>query len=416
MNSNLKKVIKSIIPAPLLKKVQEEKRRRDIAEMVSVPVVPYDPAAFPAGINLIGNLRHHTGLGQSCRLVAKELLDSKVPCALRNFAVSDSFGKDATELDPYITDESPYGVNVFHVPMHEFAEAFRVLGKKQWDRHYNIAFWLWELEDFPEEWVPLISQLDEIWTPAEFVSWSIRKVTEKPVITIPYHVTAPFREEMDRSSFGLPEDKFLYLVMYDANSMADRKNPRAALEAYRKAFPEGTEGREKTGLVLKIGFSEDSTRIEQELKEAMKGYHLYFLRQTFSKEDVNSLIRCCDVFVSLHRSEGFALVPAEAMILGTPTVTTNWSANTEFQTEESACLVDYRLKPVGKDLWPYRKENVWADADTDDAAGFIARLYHDRQFFEQIRENGIRQAAEVFESGAAERIIRERYEAVTGRK
>ena len=50
MNSNLKKVIKSIIPAPLLKKVQEEKRRRDIAEMVSVPVVPYDPAAFPAGM------------------------------------------------------------------------------------------------------------------------------------------------------------------------------------------------------------------------------------------------------------------------------------------------------------------------------------------------------------------------------
>ena len=41
---------------------------------------------------------------------------------------------------------------------------------------------------------------------------------------------------------------------------------------------------------------------------------------------------------------------------------------------------------------------------------------HDRQFFEQIRENGIRQAAEVFESGAAERIIRERYESVTGRK
>lgn len=414
MNQHLKKILKTMIPGFALKKLQERKRSSEISAMTAAEVAPYDPSGFQGGINLIGNLRHHTGLGQSCRLLGRELLDSGIPCSLRNFAVSDSFGAGPTELDEYITDDSPFGINIFHVPMHEFAEAFRKIGREQWDRHYNIAFWLWELETFPEEWIPLISKLDEIWTPAEFVSRAIRKVTDKPVITVPYHVTAPFNAAAGRAYFGLPEDKFLFLVMYDANSMADRKNPRAAVEAYKKAFPQGSAGQKGTGLVLKVGFSEKDRSVEQELRAAMPGYHLYFLYETYTKQDVNALIRDCDVFISLHRSEGFALVPAEAMILGTPTVTTNWSANTEFQTPESACLVKYTLKEIGKDLWPYRKEDLWADADTDDAAGYIRRLYEDRTCFERIRENGMKQAASVFESGAAERMIRERYKAVTG--
>ena len=414
MNQHLKKILKTMIPGFALKKLQERKRSSEISAMTAAEVAPYDPSGFQGGINLIGNLRHHTGLGQSCRLLGRELLDSGIPCSLRNFAVSDSFGAGPTELDEYIRDDSPYGINIFHVPMHEFAEAFRKIGREQWDRHYNIAFWLWELEKFPEEWIPLISKLDEIWTPAEFVSRAIRKVTDKPVITVPYHVTAPFNAAAGRDYFGLPEDKFLFLVMYDANSMADRKNPKAAVEAYKKAFPQGSTGQKETGLVLKVGFSEKDRSAEQELRAAMPGYHLYFLYETYTKQDVNALIRNCDVFISLHRSEGFALVPAEAMILGTPTVTTNWSANTEFQTPESACLVKYTLREIGKDLWPYRKNDLWADADTDDAAGYIRRLYEDRACFERIRENGMKQAASVFESGAAERMIRERYRAVTG--
>ena len=41
------------------------------------------------------------------------------------------------------------------------------------------------------------------------------------------------------------------------------------------------------------------------------------------KQEVNSLIKCCDVLISLHRSEGFGLVLAEAMYLGVPVIATN---------------------------------------------------------------------------------------------
>ena len=46
--------------------------------------------------------------------------------------------------------------------------------------------------------------------------------------------------------------------------------------------------------------------------------------------EVNTLLADVDVYVSLHRSEGFGLVMAESMYVGTPVIATDWSGNTEF--------------------------------------------------------------------------------------
>ena len=42
------------------------------------------------------------------------------------------------------------------------------------------------------------------------------------------------------------------------------------------------------------------------------------------------LIHCCDVYVSLHRAEGFGLGMAEAMKMGKAVIATNYSGNTDF--------------------------------------------------------------------------------------
>ena len=44
------------------------------------------------------------------------------------------------------------------------------------------------------------------------------------------------------------------------------------------------------------------------------------LEATMPEVEVHNLIRCCDAFVSLHRSEGFGLSLAEAMYLGLPVI------------------------------------------------------------------------------------------------
>ena len=57
-------------------------------------------------------------------------------------------------------------------------------------------------------------------------------------------------------------------------------------------------------------------------------------------------------------------------MLGTPTIATNWSSNTEFMTRDTACLVACQLVELKNDLGLFKKGNRWADPDIGQAASY----------------------------------------------
>jgi hypothetical protein len=63
---------------------------------------------------------------------------------------------------------------------------------------------------------------------------------------------------------------------------------------------------------------------------------------------------------------------AEAMFYGKPVIATGYSSNTEFMNVGNSYLVKYKLIPLEKDCGPYKKGNVWAEADVEHAAAFNA--------------------------------------------
>lgn len=384
MNKKVKEAIKKVVPVNMLRWYRDKVNQFRLNQMGKIEKVPFDKEAFPMGINLVGSFSHDSGLGQSCRLVAKELDRTDIPHNFIDFSVSADIPHSNHEFDGRYSTEYKYGINLFHINMHEFDKAYRMIGKETWNKHYNIAFWLWEMQEFPKRWIPMINQLDEIWTPAEFVSEAVRKVTDKPVYTIPYTVEAPYDEKYDRKHFDLPEDKFLFLMLFDSNSLSERKNPKAVIKAFKKAFPAGTDD---VGMVIKIGNA--GKKELDELRQSLEGYNVYYINRMLPKVEVNSLVRCVDVYVSLHRSEGYGLVLAEAMLLGTPTIATNYSANTEFQSNETACMVNYKMIPLQQNLYPYEKGYLWADADTDQAAAYMKELYSDKEKYETIKTNAM---------------------------
>ena len=75
---------------------------------------------------------------------------------------------------------------------------------------------------------------------------------------------------------------------------------------------------------------------------------------------------------------------AEAMLLGTPVIATNWSANTEFMDETVACMVDAEIVALEEDCPPYQKGWHWAQPDEDQAAMWMQRLYKDPIFREEL--------------------------------
>lgn len=378
--TKMKPVITKIIPIEFLRKRKQNYMKRYTARLKNEKIEPYAPEKYDRGINLIGNIRLDSGLGQSCRLVAHELEDSTIPFLVYEHHVSDLFSMKDTTCDYLIQDELKYGVNLLHINAQEFAIAYMQLGRRVWDYHYNIAFWLWELEDFPEEWLGCIEVLDEIWTPAEFVSAAIRKRTNKPVITIPYHVEAPIDEKYDRKYFGLPEECFLFLMMYDSGSMTERKNPLGVLKAFKQAFSKDDK---HVGLVIKLN-GKNSQDIET-IKSYLDGYtNVYFMTETLSKIEVNSLIADMDVLVSMHRAEGFGLVMAEAMLNGVPCIATNWSANTEFMNKDVACMLDYKFIELDHEIGPYKKGSRWAEPSVEQAAMYMRKLFEDEKFYQKL--------------------------------
>ena len=343
-------------------------------------IKPYNPAVFPEGVNLIGPFKAQIGLGQSCRLLGAAVKASGIDYTFENFDLIGTVQNGDSTFDSEFKTETPYGINIIHMEPTELMLRCTEFDENLWNERYNIAFWLWELEDFPKEWTPAINLVDEIWTPSEFTSESIRKVTDKPVVTIPYNVTAETDAKFNRKYFNLPEDKFLFLVMFDANSTMMRKNPLGAIEAYKKAFSPDDDS---VGIVIKINNAEEK-KLEP-VKKLLDGYkNVYFITDILEKKAVNSLIADVDVFVSLHRAEGFGLVMAEAMLNGTVCIATNWSSNTEFMNNDVACMVDYSFITLEKDMSPYRKGAKWADANTDEAAEYMKRLLNDKNYYDSL--------------------------------
>ncbi|UKS24990.1 glycosyltransferase [Paenibacillus sp. HWE-109] len=341
------------------------------------------------GINLLGYARAEMGVGESCRLAANSINAAGIPFGIINFSgTSSSRMSDLTWASQEIEDPK-YDVNVFHINAEQMPEINLLYGSSLFENRYNIGFWHWELPDFPDEWQENFKYVDEIWVPSTFVQNSISIKSPVPVIKIPHSIEVRITDYRSRSYYNLPSDSFLFLTMYDLMSLKERKNPNASIDAFKKAFgPEDMD----VGLVIKVnGFVSDSEEMKS-LNEMILDYkNIYLIIQTISRNDINALIKSCDCFISLHRSEGFGLGFAEAMFLGKPAIGTNWSSNTDFMNGKNSCLVDYELVQLGNDYGPYKAYQYWAEPNIQHASEYMLRLVNDSEYY-----NGIAQEGELF--------------------
>ena len=398
--------IKKVIPPEVRHKFSNQVMDA-FAPKTDIPE-PYVPGKYPKGINLYGFFKAENGLAQAIRIYARAIEEGIIPHTFLNTDFIGWLPQNDTTFDEQLTKENKYAVNVVHVNPDQWQEACGMFPRSQFNGHYNIAVILWETGKLPEEWKYICGYVDEVWTPSRFIADTVRKETDKPVTVIPYGMETPYDESLTRADFGLSDEDFLVLTMFDSNSFASRKNPGAAIDAFREAYGENPE---HVKLVIKISNpkEEDVAFVEEHIG-GKTGYIL--ITERMDRERLNSLIRLCDVFLSLHRSEGFGLVLAEAMSLGTATVATNWSANTEFMPEGTACLVDCSMVPVGT-AYRYEQEGVeWADPNVHQAAEYLKRLKEEPAYMEQIVKAGEKQIREQLSVEKCAEKIRERLDEI----
>jgi glycosyltransferase involved in cell wall biosynthesis len=151
----------------------------------------------------------------------------------------------------------------------------------------------------------------------------------------------------------------------------------------------------------------------RELQEELQGtQNVFVIDRLLSRDELTSLIDAADCFVSLHRSEGFGLGPAEAMSLGKPAIITNWSGNTDYMTADNSIAIDYKLVKLGRDYGPYKAHQHWAEPDLAQAAHWMKRVVAEPELAKTIGLRGQETINTHFSPQAVGKIIQARLQEI----
>jgi glycosyltransferase involved in cell wall biosynthesis len=237
-----------------------------------------------------------------------------------------------------------------------------------------IGYWAWELPVAPPSWAAGMNFVHEVWVPSQFTADALGMLAPGRVRVVPHPVAVspPKPAALDRAAFGLPANAFIVLTAFSLASSFARKNPLAAVAAFRAAFGD----RPDRILVLKLSHTEAWPEDLAVLRAAVAGAaNIRIETRVLAEADYHALTACADAVLSLHRSEGFGLVPAEAMLLGKPVVATDWSATAAFIDASNGVPVPYTLIPAVDPRGVFEAPGaVWADADVQAAARALRDL------------------------------------------
>jgi glycosyltransferase involved in cell wall biosynthesis len=325
--------------------------------------------SLQTGLNVVGYFERETGIGESARLCRHACEASRLP--------SHAIDVDRTGG---ISQQAIYPVSVFHVNADQVPDVHKRMANVFDASAYNIGVWHWELPESPDAWISSAEPLDEIWAPSAFIQSAISRKVTIPVVHMPHGIEVTEIEACSPEELGVPRGRFTFLTMFDFGSVVERKNPLGAVEALRRAESSAV-------LLIKTSGADRHPNEYAELEKRLRGIpNIYLVDRLLSRARVNGLLAACDAVVSLHRSEGFGLILAEAMFRGKPVIATGWSGNMDFMNSANSCPVSYELVTLDRTIREYRAGQQWAEPNIDHAAHLMRRVAEDEAFRTQIGE------------------------------
>ena len=345
------------------RKYQDLIQRRRIVRCVQMSA-----AAEPQrGITVIGELTAQASLSKAMRDFILNLRDAGIPCQTYDTCLKPKIPPQ--DVARIVTPVSDFDIGKYShiVVMYRSPLPDGLLPKCKrtriafYDGEYGIHAMLPYLRESGEGIVAMSDFNFEYFK---------RAFPSQPVFKIVYPFRFKLREATPRAElrakYGMAKDDFVVFFNFDFGSYY-RKNIPAALRAFAKAFG----GDETAKLLFKTKGAKANRKQVNEMMHIVEelGISRQFIHisQYLPRADIDGLTSVCDVYLSLHKSEGFGIGMAEAMSQGKPVVATNWSANTEFCRPDTAWCVPYRMVPILPHEYPVEVKE-WAEANVEAAA------------------------------------------------
>jgi glycosyltransferase involved in cell wall biosynthesis len=370
------------------------------------------PSAAPAdatpGINLAGYIAAELGVGEGARALARACVAAGVRYGVTDLGYqTPNLQRDKSALAH--ATPGTYPIDLMYVNADQTARTAAYLDEQGVRGRYRIGFWHWEQPQLPPAHLPAFAHVDEIWTPSRFVRDAVAAVSPVPVYLVPHAIEIAPTPGAGRAAFGLPENRLLVLMMYDFHSYQYRKNPQAAIAAFRQA----AQGRADCALVVKTINGDAHPEAYAQLRAHLADLpDVTFIDGYLTRQETWDLQAGCDILLSLHRAEGFGLAPAEMMYLGKPVVATGWSANMDFMNHDNSMPVAYTLQPLREDLGAYPAGPLWAEADTAHAAQCLTRLFDDALLRTRLGARAAQDIRAQLSPAAVGALVRERLRAL----
>jgi glycosyltransferase involved in cell wall biosynthesis len=329
-------------------------------------------AQVPEGVNILSHFCNPSGIQQAALWTKAALERGGLRTSCRDVPVPRRVAPSDRE--------QWLGLEIFpvtiltHAATPYFESGYDRSGLFARENVYRIAYWAWELESVPDDWVKAAELVEEIWSPTRFVAEAMRARMSRPVYHMLPGVEIGPVEKVTRTSLNIPENHFVFLFMFDLHSQLHRKNPGAVFRAFRAAFRDD----DRATLVIKTSGGDIHSTDMELLRETIRGQNVILLDRLMTRAQAYGLIDMCDCFVSLHRSEGFGLGLAEAMLMAKPVIATGYSGNLDFMNRDNSFLVDYERVEIKEDRPIYTRGNVWAEPSIEQAAGYMREVYEHR--------------------------------------
>jgi len=359
------------------------------------------PAGQPStdgGVNVIGPLDKVSGLGVSCRgywagLKATQMVAMGSQARQHEFPLQSTIAEG--QILPDWLDQAK--INLVHMNGDTLPVMLSADGARIMSGRYNIGVWYWELPALRPEWYASLSYFDEFWAPTAFIEQALRSATTKPVYRVPPYLDA--LAHMQPRTPAEVGNHFLYC--FDANSILERKNPTALLDAFNQAFPPGAG--HSVSLVFKITYPNREHALVQRLYEASEAdSRIRIVDTMLSDDELQRLMRTAVAYVSPHRSEGLGMTVVEAMGAGVPVISTSFSGLSELVTEETCYPVKYEYQPIMANHFPYPRDYVWSEPSVEAMASQMAFVFSHP---DQARQKAIKAREAVVDYFASDRLL-----------
>lgn len=340
------------------------------------------PRAFSGSrVAVLGFLCSPTGLGRGARLMLADMAARHVD--VRGFDAAPLLDRtragEARAMIRSLADFAPSDI-ILHLNPPIFEETLVRLPSQLCKATAIIGYWAWELNRLPPFWVARTPFCDEIWTPSQFVADAISasapnflgsvRVSPHAIERDPFPRTTREQRAEARKSLDLASDAFVVGTSFSMASNFARKNPIATIDAFTRAFPDLNDS--GVHCLIRMLDGGDYPKGEAALRaRAAADPRVRIL----TREDAGivAFFQALDVYVTLHRGEGYGLNIAEASQASLRVIATGWSISPDLLAMNGVRAVGSRSVPVTdpQDVYTGIAGASWVEPDIDEAAALL---------------------------------------------